>query len=192
MVTSGPASFGSPLTLCTITPNRAFFVRWHLTDIPEVSRATWRLRVGGAAAGTPAEYSLDDLKRGFETVELVAVCQCSGARRGLSDPHVPGVEWGYGAVGNARWRGVRQGERGARKAERAHEHCEGKRSRTRKSVRDRRVRAHAAEDRAQHENQRAIAGRKRRRPPGSGQQPDAHPEHEQADDARRNASALSS
>ena len=26
---------------------------------------------------------------------------------GLSDPHVPGVEWGYGAMGNARWRGVR-------------------------------------------------------------------------------------
>ena len=68
---------------------------------------TWRLKVGGAAAGTPAEYSLDELKRGFESVEVVAVCQCSGSRRGLSDPHVPGVEWGYGAVGNARWKGVR-------------------------------------------------------------------------------------
>ena len=60
-----------------------------------------------AAAATPAEYSLDDLKRGFEQVEIVAVCQCSGNRRGLSDPHVPGVEWGYGAMGNARWKGVR-------------------------------------------------------------------------------------
>ena len=43
----------------------------------------------------------------FEQVEIVAVCQCSGNRRGLSDPHVPGVEWGYGAMGNARWKGVR-------------------------------------------------------------------------------------
>jgi hypothetical protein len=32
---------------------------------------------------------------------------CSGNRRGLSQPHVPGVQWGHGAIGNARWRGVR-------------------------------------------------------------------------------------
>ena len=35
------------------------------------------------------------------------MCQCSGNRRGLSQPHVPGVEWGLGAMGNAVWRGVR-------------------------------------------------------------------------------------
>ena len=104
-----PPNFETPVELfdAAITPNRAFFVRWHLTDIPEVNPTTWRLRVGGIAATTPAEYSLDELKRGFEQVELVAVCQCSGNRRGLSDPHVPGVEWGYGGMGNARWKGVR-------------------------------------------------------------------------------------
>ncbi len=104
-----PPNYETPVDLfdSAVTPNRAFFVRWHLSDIPDVNVATWRLTVKGAAASTPAEYSLDDLKRGFESVELVAVCQCSGSRRGLSDPHVPGVEWGYGAVGNARWKGVR-------------------------------------------------------------------------------------
>jgi len=104
-----PPNFETPVDLfdAAITPNRAFFVRWHLTDIPEVNPTTWRLRVGGIAATTPAEYSLDELKRGFEQVEVVAVCQCSGNRRGLSDPHVPGVEWGYGGMGNARWKGVR-------------------------------------------------------------------------------------
>jgi DMSO/TMAO reductase YedYZ molybdopterin-dependent catalytic subunit len=104
-----PPNYETPVDLFdgAITPNRAFFVRWHLSDIPDVDAAKWRLRVGGAAASIPAEYSLDDLKRGFENVELVAACQCSGSRRGLSDPHVPGVEWGYGAVGNARWKGVR-------------------------------------------------------------------------------------
>jgi hypothetical protein len=25
----------------------------------------------------------------------------------LSNPHVQGVQWGYGAMGNARWKGVR-------------------------------------------------------------------------------------
>jgi Oxidoreductase molybdopterin binding domain/Mo-co oxidoreductase dimerisation domain len=35
------------------------------------------------------------------------VCQCSGNRRGLFHPHVPGVEWGYGAMGCAKWKGAR-------------------------------------------------------------------------------------
>ena len=39
--------------------------------------------------------------------EVVAVCQCSGNRRGLFEPHVVGVEWGYGAMGCARFKGVR-------------------------------------------------------------------------------------
>ena len=47
------------------------------------------------------------LKRDFEQVELAAVCLCSGNRRGMFQPHVPGVEWGVGAMGNAKWKGVR-------------------------------------------------------------------------------------
>jgi DMSO/TMAO reductase YedYZ molybdopterin-dependent catalytic subunit len=90
-----------------ITPNDAFFVRYHLGDIPEVNGATWKLKVGGDGLATPAEYSLNDLRTGFEQVEVVAVCQCSGNRRGLSNPHVQGIEWGFGAMGNARWKGVR-------------------------------------------------------------------------------------
>jgi hypothetical protein len=27
--------------------------------------------------------------------------------RGLFNPHVPGIQWGYGAMGNAKWKGVR-------------------------------------------------------------------------------------
>ena len=105
-----PPNYETPVDLfdSAITPNRAFFVRWHLADIPDVDSATWRLQGRRRRPRPrPAEYSLDELKRGFDNVELVAVCQCSGNRRGLSDPHVPGVEWGYGAVGNARWKGVR-------------------------------------------------------------------------------------
>ncbi len=87
------------------TPNDAFFVRYHLMNIPQVSAEEWRLRVSGSQ--TPLELTLDQLKNDFEQVELVAVCMCSGNRRGWFDPHVTGVEWGPGAMGNARWRGVR-------------------------------------------------------------------------------------
>ena len=89
-----------------ITPNDVFFVRYHLSDIPEVDPGTWRLVIGGEGAEREVSFSLDDLKK-LPAEQVVAVCQCSGNRRGLFEPHVPGVEWGYGAMGCARWRGAR-------------------------------------------------------------------------------------
>ena len=81
-------------------------MRYHLSDIPEVSDKTWKVAVGGEGSNGQAELTLDDLRK-MPAVEVVAVCQCSGNRRGLFQPHVAGVEWGYGAMGCARWRGVR-------------------------------------------------------------------------------------
>ncbi len=89
-----------------LTPNEAFYVRWHLEAIPtEVDLRTWRLRVGGHVE-RPLELSLDDLRR-LEPVSLVAVNQCSGNSRSLFAPRVPGGQWRNGAMGNARWTGVR-------------------------------------------------------------------------------------
>jgi DMSO/TMAO reductase YedYZ molybdopterin-dependent catalytic subunit len=104
-----PPNYESPVEFFEepITPNDRFFVRWHLSNIPRVNVESWRLHVGGNGAERGLELTMDQLQRDFDHVELVAVCQCAGNRRGLSDPHVPGVEWGYGAMGNARWKGVR-------------------------------------------------------------------------------------
>jgi Oxidoreductase molybdopterin binding domain/Mo-co oxidoreductase dimerisation domain len=49
---------------------------------------------------------LDALKK-LPAFEVTAVCQCAGNRRGLFQPHVPGVQWGSGAMGCARWKGAR-------------------------------------------------------------------------------------
>lgn len=89
------------------TPNDAFFVRYHLADIPQLNAQTWKLKIGGDAVNKPLEFTLDELKKGFEQMEIVAVNQCAGNRRGLVQPPVPGIQWGYGAMGNARWKGVR-------------------------------------------------------------------------------------
>ena len=105
-----PPNYETPVSYfkTAITPNDAFFVRYHLADIPEeIDPKSWRLKVGGEAAATPFELTLQELQTGFEQVEITAVCQCSGNRRGWSQPHVPGVEWGPGAMGNAVWRGAR-------------------------------------------------------------------------------------
>ena len=89
-----------------ITPNDAFFVRYHLAVIPEIDVKTWKVSVGGDGANGQAELTLQDLQA-MPATEVVAVNQCSGNRRGLFQPHVPGVEWGYGAMGCARWKGAR-------------------------------------------------------------------------------------
>ncbi|HZR60281.1 MAG TPA: molybdopterin-dependent oxidoreductase [Xanthobacteraceae bacterium] len=89
-----------------ITPNDEFFVRYHLSNIPQVDAKTYKITIGGEGASGQATLTLDDLKA-MPASELVAVNQCSGNRRGLSNPHVAGVEWGYGAMGCARWKGAR-------------------------------------------------------------------------------------
>ncbi len=103
-----PPNYETPLEYfrTAITPTDAFFVRYHLSVIPEVNANTWKMSVGGDGANGQAEINLADL-RAMPAVEVVAVNQCSGNRRGLFQPHVPGVEWGYGAMGCARWKGVR-------------------------------------------------------------------------------------
>jgi DMSO/TMAO reductase YedYZ molybdopterin-dependent catalytic subunit len=108
-----PPNYESPLQYfdTPITPNDRFYVRYHLADIPNVDAKTldaktYKIVVGGEGANAQAEITFDDLKK-FPAYEIVAVNQCSGNRRGLSQPHVPGVQWGYGAMGCARWKGAR-------------------------------------------------------------------------------------
>lgn len=104
-----PPNFETPLAdlAAPLTDDGAFFVRYHLTVIPRIDPDGWRLQVSGASARRALTLSLAELRSGFEQVEVVAVNQCAGNRRGLFTPRVPGVQWGGGAMGNARWRGVR-------------------------------------------------------------------------------------
>jgi DMSO/TMAO reductase YedYZ molybdopterin-dependent catalytic subunit len=104
-----PPNFETPLAdlAAPFTPNEAFFVRYHLAVIPWVDPRSWRLAVGGTSARTPLTLSLTELRKGFEQVSLAAVNQCAGNRRGLFTPRAAGVQWTDGAMGNARWKGVR-------------------------------------------------------------------------------------
>jgi DMSO/TMAO reductase YedYZ molybdopterin-dependent catalytic subunit len=89
------------------TPNDRFYVRWHLPNIPtSVDPATFRLNIRGHV-GQPVSLTLDDLVREFKPFEIAAVNQCSGNSRGFFNPRVAGGQWANGAMGNARWMGVR-------------------------------------------------------------------------------------
>jgi sulfite dehydrogenase (cytochrome) subunit A len=109
LLTARPPQLETPMSYFdrAITPNEAFFVRYHIFPVPtSVDLATWRLKVHGRV-DRPLELSLDDLKAKFPAVRVVAVNQCSGNSRGRFAPRVLGGQWGDGAMGNAEWVGAR-------------------------------------------------------------------------------------
>jgi DMSO/TMAO reductase YedYZ molybdopterin-dependent catalytic subunit len=88
------------------TPNDQFFVRWHWAVIPTaVDADTFRLAVRGHVDKT-LSLSLSEIQA-LPQIEMAAVNQCSGNSRGFFQPRVAGGEWANGAMGNARWTGVR-------------------------------------------------------------------------------------
>src|SRR5713226_319328 len=109
LLTDRPPQLETPLRhfLQDITPNEAFFVRWHLEGIPtSVDTATFRLQIADGVE-KPLSLSVADLRSQFEAISLFAVNQCSGNSRSFFEPRVPGGQWRNGAMGNARWTGVR-------------------------------------------------------------------------------------
>ncbi|HWZ85986.1 MAG TPA: sulfite oxidase [Thermoanaerobaculia bacterium] len=101
-----PIDAETPLDLLTtyLTPNDLFFVRHHWNPVFPDS-AAWTLTVDGEVE-RPLTLSLADLKK-MPQATATCVLQCAGNGRALHRPIVPGVQWTYGAVGNARWSGVR-------------------------------------------------------------------------------------
>ena len=107
-LTSRPPQLETPFAVFNdgpITPNNAFFVRYHLANIPtDIDPDTFSLEVKGKV-DRPLKLSLKEIRK-LWAVELVAVNQCSGNSRGFFEPRVAGGQLGNGAMGNARWRGV--------------------------------------------------------------------------------------
>ncbi len=110
-ITTRPPQLETPFAVFNegvLTPNDAFFVRYHLSESPpvEIDPDAFRVAIKGKV-NTPLSLSLADLKAQFDPVELVAVNQCSGNGRGFFQPRVAGGQMGNGAMGNARWKGIR-------------------------------------------------------------------------------------
>jgi DMSO/TMAO reductase YedYZ molybdopterin-dependent catalytic subunit len=65
----------------------------------------WKLTVDGVV-DRPLSLTLADLRR-MPSVSLPVTLECAGNGRAFFEPPVAGVQWEKGAVGNARWTGVR-------------------------------------------------------------------------------------
>jgi len=108
-LTSRPPQLETPLSVFNeslITPNDAFFVRYHLAGVPydKIDPDTFAVQIKGHVE-KPVSLSLKQIKA-MPSVELTAVNQCSGNGRGFFAPRVPGGQAGNGLMGNAVWRGV--------------------------------------------------------------------------------------
>jgi DMSO/TMAO reductase YedYZ molybdopterin-dependent catalytic subunit len=107
-LTSRPPQLETPFAVFNdgvITPNNAFFVRYHLAGLPyDLDPDKFTLEVKGKV-DKPLKLSLKDIRK-MKATEIVAVNQCSGNSRGFFEPRVAGGQLGNGAMGNARWRGV--------------------------------------------------------------------------------------
>ena len=108
-ITARPPHLETPFSVFNegaFTPNNAFFVRYHLANIPlSIDADTYRLNVRGKV-DRELSLSLKDLRSLATPVEVTAVNQCSGNSRGYSTPRVFGAQLGNGSMGNARWVGV--------------------------------------------------------------------------------------
>ena len=81
-------------------------MRWHWPVIPnEINVNSFRLAVRGHV-NNELSLSLNEIIA-LPPVEYAAVNQCSGNSRGYFEPRVLGAQWSNGAMGNARWTGVR-------------------------------------------------------------------------------------
>jgi len=90
-----------------ITENDEFFVRWHLPDIPtHIDTDSYKIKINGLVK-KELNITLRELKNDFEQVEVVAVLQCGGNSRSAFTPIPGGIQWGSGAMGCAKWKGVR-------------------------------------------------------------------------------------
>ncbi|NJQ02898.1 sulfite oxidase [Streptomyces zingiberis] len=97
------------------TPNELFFVRNH-TATPVLDAGDWRLRLWGSGLrGAPGEdraveFGYEEL-RALPAVTRTAFVECAGNGRGYYTDQqgetVSGTPWKLGAIGVARWRGVR-------------------------------------------------------------------------------------
>ncbi len=106
-----PLNAETPVTLLDpdITPTKHFFIRQNGL-MPQTARnqdaAGWTLTVDGEVEN-PLTLSIDDLKARFETVTQQLWLECGGNGRSFFRPGASGNQWTLGAVGNARWTGVR-------------------------------------------------------------------------------------
>lgn len=89
------------------TPVDVFFVRNNGLVPTKVDLHKWKLTIEGESALKKVSLSLKELKEKFKHYSYHLTLECGGNSRGEYNPTTEGNQWGNGAVGCAKWTGVR-------------------------------------------------------------------------------------
>lgn len=108
--TNAETNFAALRDTGLLTPADRFFVRNH-TSTPVLDPDSWKLTVWGSGlTGAPADFTYEAL-RALPSVTRTAFVECAGNGRSFfttqQNQPVGGTAWTLGAIGTARWRGVR-------------------------------------------------------------------------------------
>ncbi|MFJ8252463.1 sulfite oxidase [Streptomyces sp. NPDC094466] len=108
--TNAETNFAALRDTGLLTPADRFFVRNH-TATPRIDRSGWKLTVrGDGLRGGPVDFTFADLLA-LPAVTRTAYVECAGNGRSFFTSQqgqaVSGTAWTLGAIGTARWRGVR-------------------------------------------------------------------------------------
>ncbi|MFI5740504.1 sulfite oxidase [Streptomyces anulatus] len=108
--TNAETNFAALRDTGPLTPADRFFVRNH-TATPRIDRTDWKLTVwGDGLTGGPVDFGFADLLA-LPQVTPTAFVECAGNGRSFFTSQqgqaVSGTAWTLGAIGTARWRGVR-------------------------------------------------------------------------------------
>ncbi|MFJ9111315.1 sulfite oxidase [Streptomyces sp. NPDC102283] len=108
--TNAETNFAALRDTGLLTPSDRFFVRNH-TATPRIDRTDWKLTVrGDGLRGGPVDFAFADLLD-LPSVTRTAFVECAGNGRSFFTSQqgqtVSGTAWTLGAIGTARWRGVR-------------------------------------------------------------------------------------
>ena len=91
-----------------LTPVEKFYVRNHM-HVPFVNLKEYKLQLSNQTSSFSLTY--DDLKEKYPSHTITSALQCAGNRRSAMNNEqqgsVQGTAWYVGAIGNARWTGVR-------------------------------------------------------------------------------------
>ena len=92
------------------TPAKYFFVRNNglppeLESIGDPNK--WSLEIAGESCKKPQTFTVADLKKKFKTYTYALTLECGGNGRSEYNPPAKGNQWTTGAVGCAKWTGVR-------------------------------------------------------------------------------------
>jgi len=88
-----------------ITPTKSFFVRNNLIMPAAIDVNKWELRITGEVR-KPVTLNFRDLAA-LPKTSVTNTLECAGNGRAFYQPHLGGVQWRKGAVGNAQFEGPR-------------------------------------------------------------------------------------